>query len=368
MTLIIIAASLVVLIAAAYLVMTLYPAFGRRATKQERLMKARSLNYSKGKFAYPETAVISGERAGGGGLSILKDFIKGNPNSRPALPLQPQLLPPASIQQNGETRITWFGHSAVLLEIDGVTLFLDPMLGRAPSPFPFIGGRRYSNQLPLEVADLPQIDAVVLSHDHYDHLDYGTIRKLKDKVGLFIVPLGVGAHLRRWGVSGEKIREQDWGERIEYAGLTFTSAPARHFSGRSLLDRNSTLWCSWIIQGARTKLFFSGDSGYGRHFAEIGRKYGPFDLTLMECGQYDPRWADIHMLPEQTVQAHIDVQGGLLIPIHWGAFTLSMHDWTDPVERVTAAAAASGVMLATPRIGESVVAGSAQYPVLPWWR
>lgn len=159
------------------------------------------------------------------------------------------------------------------------------MLGRAPSPFPFIGGSRYSKQLPLEVSALPRIDAVVLSHDHYDHLDYGTIKQLKDKVGLFIVPLGVGAHLRRWGVSGEKISEQDWGGQIRYAGLTFTSAPARHFSGRSLLDRNSTLWCSWVIEGADTKLFFSGDSGYGPHFAEIGRKYGPFDLTLMECGQ-----------------------------------------------------------------------------------
>jgi L-ascorbate metabolism protein UlaG (beta-lactamase superfamily) len=363
MVLIIIVVSLVVLIAAAYLIMTLYPSFGRRASRQEKAAKGRSFNYSKGKFAYPQTSVISGERAAGGGLSILKDFIKGNPRSRPAEPLRPQLLPPVSIGQSSGTRVTWFGHSAVLLEMDGVTLFLDPMLGNTPSPFPFIGGRRYSKQLPLEISELPQIDAVVL-----DHLDYGTIRKLRDKVGLFIVPLGVGAHLRRWGVSGERIREHDWGDELTYAGLTFTSAPARHFSGRSLLDRNTTLWCSWIIQGEKTKIFFSGDSGYGAHFAEIGRQYGPFDLTLMECGQYDPRWSDIHMLPEETVQAHLDVRGGLLIPIHWGAFTLSMHDWTDPVERVSAAAAARGVLLATPRIGETVTAGSADYPVLPWWR
>ncbi|AIQ61498.1 MBL fold metallo-hydrolase [Paenibacillus borealis] len=370
MTLIVIdiAAILVILVAAAYLLMTLYPAFGRRAGKQEKALNSRSLNYSKGKFAYPQMTELFGERAGGGGVSILKDFIKGNPRSRPAEPLQPLPLLPASIGQSPGTRVTWFGHSAVLLEMDGVTLFLDPMLGNAPSPFPFIGGRRYSRQLPLEISLLPQIDAVVLSHDHYDHLDYGTIRKLKDKVGLFIVPLGVGAHLRRWGVSAEKIREHDWGDELAYAGLTFTSAPARHFSGRSLLDRNTTLWCSWVIQGKNTKVFYSGDSGYGPHFAEIGRKYGPFDLTLMECGQYDPRWADIHMLPEQTVEAHLDVRGGLLIPVHWGAFTLSMHDWTDPVERVAAAAAAKGVRLATPRIGETVVAGSAEYPALPWWR
>lgn len=199
MTLIIVCAVLLVLAAAAYLLMTVYPAFGRRAGKQEKTRNLRSAQYSKGKFAYPQTADLSGEKAGSSGLSILRDFIKGNPRSRPPEPLQPQPLLPSSIGEGRDTRVTWFGHSAVLLEMDGVTLFLDPMLGRAPSPFPFIGGRRYSKQLPLEVSLLPQMDAVLLSHDHYDHLDYGTIRQLKDKVGLFIVPLGVGTHLRRWG-------------------------------------------------------------------------------------------------------------------------------------------------------------------------
>lgn len=199
MTLIIIGSILLAVVAAAYLIMTVYPAFGRRAGEQERARNLGSAHYSKGKFAYPQTADLSGEKAGSNGLSILKDFIKGNPHSRPAEPLQPQPLLPSSIGAGRDTRVTWFGHSAVLLEMDGLTLFLDPMLGRAPSPFPFIGGRRYSKQLPLEAALLPQLDAVLLSHDHYDHLDYGTIRQLKDKVGLFIVPLGVGAHLRRWG-------------------------------------------------------------------------------------------------------------------------------------------------------------------------
>lgn len=199
MTLITICVILLLLIAAAYLIMTVYPAFGRRAGEQERARNLGSAHYSKGKFAYPQTAELSGDKAGSSGLSILKDFIKGNPHSRPAEPLQPQPLLPSSIGAGRDTRVTWFGHSAVLLEMDGLTLFLDPMLGRAPSPFPFIGGRRYSKQLPLEAALLPQLDAVLLSHDHYDHLDYGTIRQLKDKVGLFIVPLGVGAHLRRWG-------------------------------------------------------------------------------------------------------------------------------------------------------------------------
>ncbi|WP_379156668.1 MBL fold metallo-hydrolase [Paenibacillus sp. sgz5001063] len=367
MTLIIIAIVLVALAVLAYLTMALYPAFGRRASGKEKQTIRQSPNYKDGKFVYPAPTVMM-ENSAGNGLSILKDFIKGNPRSRPKQPLIPERLMPGSIQEAGDTRVTWFGHSAVLLEMDGVTLFLDPMLGRSPSPFPFVGGRRYSKQLPAEISELPRIDAVLLSHDHYDHLDYGTIKQLKDKVGMFIVPLGVGAHLQRWGVSREKIREQDWWDEFQYAGLTLTSAPARHFSGRSLLDRNTTLWCSWIIRGVETKIFFSGDSGYGAHFAEIGEQYGPFDLTLMECGQYDPRWADIHMLPEQTVQAHLDVRGALMIPIHWGAFTLSMHDWTDPVERVFAAAKAQGVRLATPRIGEPVYTGSADVPSLTWWK
>lgn len=367
MTLIIIAAAILALIAAVYLVMTLYPAFGGRASKAERAAISRSHQYQQGKFVYP-FPVAGMESPPGGGLSILKDFVKGNPNSRPKTPLLPQPLLTGSIQQNRETKATWFGHSAVLLEIEGVTLFLDPMLGRVASPFPFIGGKRYSRQLPIELADLPPIDAVLLSHDHYDHLDYGTIRQLQQKASMFIVPLGVGAHLKRWGISGERIREFDWWDEISFAGLTLTSAPARHFSGRSLLDRNTTLWCSWIIQGGHAKIFFSGDSGYGPHFAAIGQKYGPFDLTLMECGQYDPRWADIHMMPEQTVQAQIDLQGKLMIPIHWGAFTLAMHDWTDPVERVLRAAKQHGLRLATPRIGEPVHVGAKTYPSSPWWR
>ncbi|KUP25829.1 MBL fold metallo-hydrolase [Paenibacillus sp. DMB5] len=364
---IIIAALILALIAAAYIVMSLYPAFGGRASKAERERTSRSLQYRQGKFVYPfETAAPEGKPEGG--LSILRDFLKGNPNSRPKQPLQPVPLLAGSIRQSRDTRATWFGHSAVLLEIAGAAIFLDPMLGRAPSPFPFIGGKRYSSQLPVELNDLPQLDAVVLSHDHYDHLDYGTIRALQQKTALFIVPLGVGAHLRRWGISAERIRELDWWEETSLAGLTLTSTPARHFSGRSLLDRNTTLWCSWVIQGGQDKVFFSGDSGYGPHFAEIGQRYGPFDLTLMECGQYDRRWADIHMLPEQTVQAQLDLRGRLMIPIHWGAFTLALHDWTDPVERVLRAAQQQGLRLATPRIGEPVQVGEERYPSMTWWR
>jgi L-ascorbate metabolism protein UlaG (beta-lactamase superfamily) len=367
MTLIMILTSILLLAAVAYFVMTFYPSFGGRASKMDREILGQSLNYDRGKFIYPIPTVMDSSLRSN--ISILRDFIKGNPRSKPAAPLVPEsMLPAATVQHHKETKVTWFGHSAVLLEMNGVTLFLDPMLGTSPSPFPFIGGRRYSKQLPIELSDLPPIDAVLLSHDHYDHLDYGSIKHLMHKASMFIVPLGVGAHLERWGVSREKIQEHDWWDEFEFAGLRLASTPARHFSGRSLLDRNATLWCSWVIQGENTKIFFSGDSGYGPHFNEIGNKYGPFDLTLMECGQYDKRWSAIHMMPEQTVQAHLDVQGKLMIPIHWAAFTLAMHDWTDPVERAWTAAKERGVILATPRIGETVYVGSTQYPSFAWWR
>lgn len=361
-----VAAFIAALIAIAYIVMNYYPSFGGKATAEEKEGFLRSPNYSQGKFVYPVSAEI--DLTFGGNFSILKDFLKGNPLSKPAKPLLPEPLPPGSVQLGREAKATWFGHSAVLLELDGITVFIDPMLGRSPSPFPFIGGRRYSEKLPIEISALPDIDAVLLSHDHYDHLDYGSIQQMKHKVGMFIVPLGVGAHLQRWGVSPAQIREHDWWNEFRYAGLTFICAPARHFSGRSLLDRNTTLWCSWIIQGENVKIFYSGDSGYGPHFAEIGQKYGPFDLTLMECGQYDTRWADIHMMPEQTVQAHMDVRGGVLLPVHWGAFTLAMHDWTDPIDRVSRAADQKGVRLATPRIGEPVYIGAPECPSDLWWR
>ncbi len=299
---------------------------------------------------------------------VLVDFIKGNPKGRPSSPLQAIPLELDQLLSADLDSVTWFGHSAILIRLDGKTLFIDPMLGRTPSPFPIFGGRRYSDRLPNEISELPSIDAVILSHDHYDHLDYGSIKRLIPKVKRFIVPLGVAAHLIRWGVNPTIITEHDWWDELSFEGIRLTAAPARHFSGRSMGDRNTTLWCSWIIQGRKAKIFYSGDSGYGPHFKEIGNKYGPFDLTLMECGQYDLRWQAIHMLPEETVQANQDVGGRVMIPVHWGAFTLAMHDWSDPVERAAKAAKERNAPIATPRIGETVVIGAPAFPTSPWWR
>ncbi|MFP7288316.1 MBL fold metallo-hydrolase [Shouchella clausii] len=353
------------LAAAAVAVMKSYRPFGGRAPAGILSDIRRSPRYIKGKFVNEIPASMDNSLKGG--LSMARDFVKRNPNARPAVPLVPERsdLPWLSSKAD-EPWIVWFGHSALLLRIDGVTLLLDPMLGPAPSPFPWIGGKRYSKELPAVPEDFPEIDAVLLSHDHYDHMDYGTIRRLKSKVGRFIVPLGVGGHLLRWGIEPGRIEEHDWWDTFSFKGLKLACTPARHFSGRSLLDRDATLWCSWVIEGSR-KLFFSGDSGYGPHFRAIGQKFGPFDLTMMECGQYDDRWADIHMTPEQTVQAHREVGGGWLLPIHWGAFTLAFHDWTDPVARVLKAASEQGVRVTTPRAGEPVRLAKAAYPAGRWW-
>jgi L-ascorbate metabolism protein UlaG (beta-lactamase superfamily) len=301
-------------------------------------------------------------------FTIIKDLIKGNPKRKPKGPIPIEFLDNDTLNDNQETRVVWFGHSTLLVEIEGKRLLLDPNFANSPSPFPLIGGKRFSKVLPIEPERLPPIDVVILSHDHYDHLDYRSIMQIKDTTSLFCVPLRVGNRLKRWGISKEKIKEFDWWNELDFAGVTLACTPSRHFSGRGLFDRNKTLWCSWAILGRQTRIFFSGDGGYGSHFAEIGEKYGPFDLTLMECGQYDKRWSDIHMMPEQTVQAHLDVKGNRMIPIHWAAFSLAFHDWTEPIERITKAARERNVDVLTPKIGEFVNIRSAEYPKSNWWR
>lgn len=357
--------TIVILFVLIYAVLNYYPPFGGRSTKQKRGEYSKSPQYRNGKF---HNQIHTGwDTSFSSMLSMMKDFAKGNPERRPKTPIPMAEFTAGRPLGDSKAKITWFGHSAFLLEIEGKTLLFDPMFGKAPTPFPF-RNQRYSGKLPFTIEELPKIDAVFLTHDHYDHLDYGTIMKLKGKVNQFFVPLGVGSHLERWGISPDSISEHDWWQEFEFEGLQLACTPARHFSGRGLTDRNSTLWCSWVIIGQETNIFFSGDGGYGPHFKEIGEKFGPFDLTLMECGQYDARWAAIHMLPEETVQAHVDVKGKVLIPVHWGAFTLSLHAWHDPVERAVRAANEGGVSIATPRIGETVALGEGKYPATPWWK
>lgn len=301
-------------------------------------------------------------------ISMIRDYRRLKENRRPIKPLPVVPFEPCPPADERQARVIWFGHSTLLLDIEGKRLLLDPMLGAASSPFPIFSSKRYSGKLPIESELMGPIDAVILTHNHYDHLDRGSIMKLKDHTGHFHVPVGVGRCLVKWGVAPEKISEHSWWDEFVFKGLTFACTPARHFSGRGLMDRDRSLWCSWVIAGSHNRIYFSGDSGYAPHFQEIGSKYGPFDLTLMESGQYDERWSAIHMMPEETVQAHLDVKGALMIPIHWGAFTLALHAWTDPIERVVAAAMKQNIKLCTPRIGESVVVRSSQYPTSAWWK
>ncbi len=267
-------------------------------------------------------------------------------------------------------RVTWLGHSTLIVEIDGVRLLLDPVWGKNPSPFEWMTADRFFDP-PLAFSELPKVDAVVISHDHYDHLDYPTIRQLAERRVPFFVPLGIGAHLEHWGIEAERIFELDWWEHGEVLGVSLVATPARHFSGRSLTDRDHTLWAGWAMIGPRHRAFYSGDTALFPGFSEIGERLGPFDVTMIESGAYDPLWADVHLGPEQAVLAHQLLRGKVMLPVHWGLFDLSLHGWTEPVERVLVAAEKAGVKVVTPRPGQSIEPEGAPdverwWPDVPW--
>jgi L-ascorbate metabolism protein UlaG (beta-lactamase superfamily) len=267
-------------------------------------------------------------------------------------------------------RITWMGHSSVLAEIDGVRVLFDPVWGERCSPFPFVGPKRL-HPAPLPLAALGPVDVVVISHDHYDHLDMPTIKALAATDTVFAVPLGVGAHLEHWGVTADRLRELDWNESTEVAGVTLTATPARHFCGRGLRNPQHTLWASWVAAGPEHRVYHSGDTGYFQGFRDIGAEHGPFDVTMIQVGAYAAFWPDIHMTPEEGLRAHLDLQGGrphgVLMPIHWGTFNLAPHPWAEPGEWSMDAARDAGQALATPRPGEPFEPAG-KLPVDAWWR
>ncbi len=265
-----------------------------------------------------------------------------------------------------EPSITWFGHSSYLIYVDGKTILVDPVFSEYASPVQYFGSKNYAVTNPYSIDDFPFIDVVLISHDHYDHLDYNTILKLKDKTKFFITPLGIGSHLEYWGVDESKIKEFDWWEGSTILpGLEVTSTPARHFSGRGF-TRFQTLWSSYVVKAGKFKIFVGGDSGYDESFRNIGIKYGPFDLVMLECGQYDKQWPYIHMMPEQTVQASLDLQAAVLMPVHWGKFTLALHPWNEPIDRAAKAAETLHAKLTTPLIGERMRLDSISSGSI-WW-
>lgn len=363
MVLSIIASIVGVILLIAIVFINFSPEFGAKSKGEYKAKIEKSENFKVGKFQNISETVVMGNMDWS---TVPGFFTNGDKVPDWSIPVEKLSTDYFENFPDSLTRLTWFGHSALLLEMDGKKIFLDPMLGSVPAPHPMLGSKRFNDTLPIAIENLPDLDAVLISHDHYDHLDYGSIKKLNNKVGHFYVPLGVGAHLRSWGVSAEKITEMDWWEQMDFNGITLVSTPARHFSGRGVLDRASTLWCSWVIQGKNVTIFFGGDSGYDKSFAEIGKKYGPFDFAMLECGQYDKQWPEIHMQPEETVQANIDLNSKLLMPIHWGAFKLGLHPWTEPALRVTKKALELNVKLATPRIGQPIILGEVT-PSSNWW-
>ncbi|MBV9352960.1 MAG: MBL fold metallo-hydrolase [Mycobacterium sp.] len=332
-----------------------------------RKVAERSPNYRNGVFVNADPAGLFNLDREQQRL-ILRAIFGGRAITRPSAPI-PLATPRLIDSQGSGLAVTWFGHSTALIEIDGYRVLTDPVWSHRCSPSDVIGPERM-HAPPVQLEALPAVDAVVISHDHYDHLDIDTIIALAHtQRAPFVVPLGVGAHLREWGIPEQRIIELDWYERAQFDDLTLACTPARHFSGR-FLSRNTTLWASWVLLGPNQRAFFAGDTGYTKSFTEIGSEHGPFDLTLMPVGGYNAAWPDIHMTPEEAVQAHVDVtaaQSGLLVPIHWCTFRLAPHPWAEPIERLLSAADAAQVQVAVPKPGGRVKAGDASQ-LDPWWR
>ncbi len=336
----------------------------------ERLARIqRSPNYRDGSFQNPDATSLASD---GSTWKTIRRWLGGHEQRVPPGPMPIVSLTRADFAQQPASglRATWLGHSTVLVEIDGARILFDPVWARRASPSSLIGPKRF-HEPPLALENLPPLDAIVASHDHYDHLDRGVVRALARSAAqsraLFVVPLGVGAHLEKWGVATDRITELDWSESTTVGPLTLTATPARHFSGRGLSDRNHTLWASWSVAGPTHRVFHSGDTGPFAGFVDIGTVHGPFDLTLIKIGAYGDTWPDIHLTPEQAVDANRKLRGKLLLPIHWGTFNLAFHAWDEPPERVVAAAVAGNTRLIVPKPGESIEPATAR-PTQPWWR
>lgn len=359
--------AIVAVFAAAGWVVLSQPQFGAPMAGA-RLERARANpQYRDGRFFNVEPEAPSSPAALGN--YIVKQFsgdeVRVPPAPPPVLVVDKASLaaaPPAS-----GLRAFWIGHASTYVELDGLRFLLDPVFSERVSPLPVGPGRFHAP--PIALADLPRIDAVLISHDHYDHLDMDTVRHLARRGSRFFVPLGIGAHLERWGVPAAQIEELEWWQERTLGSVRIVCTPARHYSGRGLRDRSSTLWASWSVVGSDHRFFYSGDTGYSRLFQDIGGRLGPFDIAFVKIGAYGPgaSWFDIHMPPEQAVQVHRDVRGKRMFPVHWSTFNLAYHDWDEPIRRTVAEAGRTGVELLTPRLGEWVDADRA-FNSPRWWQ
>ncbi|WP_372509095.1 MBL fold metallo-hydrolase [Streptomyces kronopolitis] len=359
--------------------------FGIEPTGERLARMRRSPQFADGQFRNPAP---TGRPPKGAALEMARAQLSREGRLRRA-PVGPIPVHRPTAEEWGRPpasglRLTWMGHSSVLAEIDGRRVLFDPVWGERCSPFDWAGPKRL-HPVPVGLDELPPIDVVVISHDHYDHLDMPTVQGLIGTGAAFVVPLGIGADLEFWGVPAERITELDWHESTRVGGLTLTATPAQHFCGRGLRGPQHTLWSSWVVAGPDHRIFHSGDTGYFPGFAEIGAAHGPFDATMIQIGAYSdfwPRnhasdtrhpgmWPDIHMNPEQGVRSHVDLQGGtpggVLLPIHWGTFNLALHPWAEPADWTLTAARKAGVSTVHPRPGEPFEPADPP-AVYPWWR
>jgi L-ascorbate metabolism protein UlaG (beta-lactamase superfamily) len=336
--------------------------FGKNPTGRRLQRVKQSPNYKDGSFENLSKTPVMAED--GSFWNTMKEYFKKDPARDPVKPL-PFVKSDLRGLTGNATSIVWFGHSSYLLRTGGKNILVDPVFSKNASPVSFMV-KAYKGTTEYDVADMPPLDLVVITHDHYDHLDYSTIRKLKTKTNKWLTALGVGSHLEEWGIHAGQITELDWWEESDLLpGMHFTATPARHFSGRSL-RRGKTLWTSFVLQTDEIKIFLGGDSGYDKHFKKIGNLFGPFDMAILESGQYNKNWPHIHMMPEETVIAAVDLGAKVLLPVHWGKFTLSLHPWNEPVKRVLKKAEELNQEVTTPRIGEIFEIGK-RLPQNHWW-
>ncbi|EKO3495587.1 MBL fold metallo-hydrolase [Vibrio fluvialis] len=285
--------------------------------------------------------------------------------AEPKKPIPVQSITTEQLNDESEDVVYRLGHSTVLMKLDGQWILTDPVFSDRASPVQWMGPKRF-HDTPISLSELPFIDVVLISHDHYDHLDKAAVKLLADKVGRFLVPLEVGKLMVKWGLPQEKISEFAWWQSATVGETEFVFTPTQHFSGRGLNDRNTTLWGSWVIRGQDKSIFFSGDSGYFGGFKQIGDRFGPFDLTLVETGAYSSLWSEVHMFPRESLQAHLDLKGKVMLPIHNSTFDLSLHRWYEPLEQVTKLARALNVTVTAPMIGERMAIAEPA-PLEKWW-
>lgn len=338
--------------------------FGGKVTKALKARYAQSPQWKDDKFENAETTTMSINFQTLPKILYKQFCEKKGREPKDKLPVIPfdkeAFLAPAE-----KAKFIWYGHSVVLIRMNHKTLLIDPMLGSNASPIAPFGTNRFSDNTLSLIDDFPEIDLLLLTHDHYDHLDLDSIKKLMPKVKKYFVALGVARHLIEWGVDESDITEFDWWDNRVFENISITFTPTRHFSGRGLTDRAQSLWGGWAFKTDNENIWFSGDSGYGKHFVEIGSKLGPFDFGFMECGQYNENWHQIHMYPEESVQAAIDAGVKKIMPVHWAGFALSQHTWTDPIERFMAACDKTNTSYISPPIGKLMDITSTDK--IAWW-